>query len=164
MKKVIYFLVLTFVFVTFAKAQMYYEFTLPDLDGNDVSMQKILDKSEIVMLSFWATWCTPCKEEMKKMAELYDKYKSQGFEYVAISVDNQKSVAKVKAFITAQEYSFPVLLDTDKRVFEGYSGKDEMPYSVMLNKKKEIIAVHVGFKTGDEVTIEKEIKEGLNIK
>ena len=101
---------------------------------------------------------------MKKMAELYDKYKSQGFEYVAISVDNQKSVAKVKAFITAQEYSFPVLLDTDKRVFEGYSGKDEMPYSVMLNKKKEIIAVHVGFKTGDEVTIEKEIKEGLNIK
>lgn len=164
MKKVIYFLVLTFVFVTFAKAQMYYEFTLPDLDGNDVSIQKILDKSEIVMLSFWATWCTPCKEEMKKMAELYDKYKSQGFEYVAISVDNQKSVAKVKAFITAQEYSFPVLLDTDKRVFEGYSGKDEMPYSVMLNKKKEIIAVHVGFKTGDEVTIEKEIKEGLNIK
>lgn len=164
MKKVICLLVLTFVFVTFAKAQMYYEFTLPDLDGNDVSMQKILDKSEIVMLSFWATWCTPCKEEMKKMAELYDKYKSQGFEYVAISVDNQKSVAKVKAFITAQEYSFPVLLDTDKRVFEGYSGKDEMPYSVMLNKKKEIIAVHVGFKTGDEVTIEKEIKEGLNIK
>ena len=164
MKKVICLLVLTFVFVTFAKAQMYYEFTLPDLDGNDVSIQKILDKSEIVMLSFWATWCTPCKEEMKKMAELYDKYKSQGFEYVAISVDNQKSVAKVKAFITAQEYSFPVLLDTDKRVFEGYSGKDEMPYSVMLNKKKEIIAVHVGFKTGDEVTIEKEIKEGLGIK
>lgn len=164
MKKVIYLLVLTFVFVTLAKAQMYYEFTLPNLDGNDVSIQKILDKSEIVMLSFWATWCTPCKEEMKKMAELYDKYKSQGFEYVAISVDNQKSVAKVKAFITAQEYSFPVLLDTDKRVFEGYSGKDEMPYSVMLNKKKEIIAVHVGFKTGDEVTIEKEIKEGLNIK
>lgn len=164
MKKVICLLVLTFVFVTFAKAQMYYEFTLPDLDGNDVSIQKILDKSEIVMLSFWATWCTPCKEEMKKMAELYDKYKSQGFEYIAISVDNQKSVAKVKAFITAQEYSFPVLLDTDKRVFEGYSGKDEMPYSVMLNKKKEIIAVHVGFKTGDEVTIEKEIKEGLNIK
>ncbi|MFA5010450.1 MAG: TlpA disulfide reductase family protein [Ignavibacteria bacterium] len=164
MKKVICLLVLTFVFVTFAKAQMYYEFTLPDLDGNDVSMQKILEKSEIVMLSFWATWCTPCKEEMKKMSELYDKYNSQGFEYVALSVDNQKSVAKVKAFITAQGYSFPVLLDTDKRVFEGYSGKDEMPYSVMLNKKKEIIAVHVGFKTGDEVIIEKEIKEGLNIK
>ena len=164
MKKIISLLVLTFVFVTFAKAQMYYEFTLPDLDGNDVSMQKILDKSEVVMLSFWATWCTPCKEEMKKMSDLYEKYKSQGFEYVALSVDNQKSVSKVKAFITAQGYTFPVLLDTDKRVFEGYSGKDEMPYSVLLNKKKEIIAVHIGFKTGDEVTIEKEIKEGLGIK
>ncbi len=164
MKKVIFLLLSFFAFVTFTKAQMYYEFTLPDLDGNDVSMQKILEKSDVVMLSFWATWCTPCKEEMKKMADLYEKYKLQGFEYVALSVDNQKSVSKVKAFITAQGYSFPVLLDTDKRVFEGYSGKDEMPYSVMLNKKKEIIAVHVGFKTGDEVIIEKEIKEGLGIK
>ncbi|MFA7360464.1 MAG: TlpA disulfide reductase family protein [Candidatus Kapaibacterium sp.] len=164
MKKVIFILLSFFAFVTFAKAQMYYEFTLPDLDGNDVSMQKILDKSDVVMLSFWATWCTPCKEEMKKMSDLYEKYKSQGFEYVALSVDNQKSVSKVKAFITAQGYSFPVLLDTDKRVFEGYSGRDEMPYSVLLNKKKEIIAVHVGFKTGDEVIIEKEIKEGLGIK
>ena len=164
MKKVIFILLSFFAFVTFAKAQMYYEFTLPDLDGNDVSMQKFLDKSDVVMLSFWATWCTPCKEEMRKMSDLYEKYKSQGFEYVAISVDNQKSVSKVKAFITAQGYSFPVLLDTDKRVFEGYSGRDEMPYSVLINKNKEVIAVHVGFKTGDEVTIEKEIKEGLGIK
>ena len=164
MKKVIFILLSFFAFVTFAKAQMYYEFTLPDLEGNDVSMQKFLDKSDVVMLSFWATWCTPCKEEMRKMSDLYEKYKTQGFEYVALSVDNQKSVSKVKAFITAQGYSFPVLLDTDKRVFEGYSGRDEMPYSVLINKNKEVIAVHVGFKTGDEVIIEKEIKEGLSIK
>lgn len=164
MKKLISLFFLLFVLVSFAKAQMYYEFTLPDLDGNDVSLQKIIDKSNVVMLSFWATWCTPCKEEMKKMADLYDKYKDKGFEYVALNVDNQKSVAKVKAFITSQGYTFPVLLDTDKHVFEGYSGKDEMPYSVLINKKKEIIAVHIGFKTGDEVTIEKEIKEALDIK
>lgn len=164
MKKTLFLLVLTFALTTFSKAQMYYEFTLPDLDGNDVSLNKMFEKSNLVMLSFWATWCTPCKEEMKKMSDLYEKYKSKGFQYVAMNIDNQKSVAKVKAFITAQGYTFPVLLDTDKKVFEGYSGKDEMPYSVLINKKKEIISVHIGYKTGDDEVIEKEIKSGLDIK
>lgn len=164
MKKTLFILLFVFAFVTISKAQMYYEFTLPDLDGNDVSMSNIVEKSNVVMLSFWATWCTPCKEEMKKMADIYEKYKGQGFEYVALNNDNQKSVSKVKSFITAQGYTFPVLMDTDKKVFEGYSGKDEMPYSVIINKKKEIIAVHTGFKTGDETMIENEIKAALGIK
>jgi cytochrome c biogenesis protein CcmG, thiol:disulfide interchange protein DsbE len=164
MKKSAFLFVLLFAFVSISKAQMYFEFTLPDIDGNDVSMSKILEKSNVVMLSFWATWCTPCKEEMKKMADIYDKYKDKGFTYVALNNDNQKSVSKVKSFIMAQGYTFPVLMDTDKKVFEGYSGKDEMPYSLLINKKKEIIAVHTGFKTGDEKMIEEEIKAALELK
>jgi peroxiredoxin len=164
MKKVLFVLLFVLAFVTLSKAQMYYEFTLPDIDGNDVSMSKIVDKSNVVMLSFWATWCTPCKEEMKKMADIYDKYKSQGFEYIALNNDNQKSASKVKSFIVAQGYTFTVLMDNDKKVFEGYSGKDEMPYSILINKKKEIISVHTGFKTGDEVMLENEIKAALGIK
>jgi peroxiredoxin len=101
---------------------------------------------------------------MKKMSDIYEKYKGQGFEYVALNNDNQKSISKVKSFITAQGYNFTVLMDNDKKVFEGYSGKDEMPYSVIINKKKEIISVHTGFKTGDDVMIENEIKEALGIK
>lgn len=164
MKKLALLFVLLFAFAAISKAQMYFEFTLPDIDGTDVSMSKILDKSNVVMLSFWATWCTPCKEEMKKMNDIYEKYKDKGFTYVALNVDNQKSVSKVKSFVTAQGFAFPVLLDTDKKVFEGYSGKDEMPYSLLINKKKEILAVHTGFKTGDEKMIEEEIKAALELK
>lgn len=164
MKKLALLFVLLFAFVSISKAQMYFEFTLPDIDGNDVSMSQLLDKSNVVMLSFWATWCTPCKEEMKKMADIYEKYKDKGFIYVALNNDNQKSASKVKSFIVAQGYKFPVLLDNDKKVFEGYSGKDEMPYSLLINKKKEIIAVHTGFKTGDEKMIEEEIKAALEQK
>jgi peroxiredoxin len=101
---------------------------------------------------------------MKKLSELNDKYKDQGFTYVAVNVDNQKSASKVKSFIVAQGYNFTVLMDSDKKVFEGYSGKDEMPYSLMINKKKEIISVHTGYKTGDEVMLENEIKAALGIK
>ncbi|MCE1166235.1 MAG: TlpA family protein disulfide reductase [Bacteroidetes bacterium] len=164
MKKAVLVFLFAFLISAVSKAQMYTDFTITDMDGNDVTLSKVLDNSKGVMIGFWATWCSPCKEEMKRLADVYGKYKDQGFEYIAISIDNQKSTAKVKSFITAQGYTFKVCLDPEKRVFESYGGKDEVPYSIMVNKNKEVVSVHVGFKTGDELKIEEEIKSMLGIK
>ncbi|MCX6163776.1 MAG: hypothetical protein NTU73_02755, partial [Ignavibacteriae bacterium] len=76
----------------------------------------------------------------------------------------QKSVCKVVSYINAKSYTFPVVLDTDIKVFEAYSGKDEMPYSLLIGKNKEILSVHTGFKTGDESKIEEEVKTALGLK
>lgn len=140
-------------------SQSYNDFTLPDLDGNDVSLSKLLEKGP-VMISFWATWCSPCKEEMKKLQPIYEKYKAQGFTYLAVNQDNQKSISKVKSFINANGYTFPVVLDPDKNIFEAFSGIG-MPYSLIISQNKNIFAKHLGYVTGDEVKIEKEIKEVL---
>lgn len=140
-------------------SQSYNDFTLPDLDGNDVNLNKLIEKGP-VMISFWATWCTPCKEEMKKLQPVYEKYKDQGFTYLAVNQDNQKSLAKVKSFINANGYTFPVVLDTDKSIFEAYNGIG-MPYSLLIDMNKKIVAKHLGYVTGDEVIIEKEIKDLL---
>lgn len=141
-------------------SQSFNDFNLPDLDGNDLKLSELLEKGP-VMISFWATWCTPCKEEMKKLSPVYEKYKDQGFTYLAINQDNQKSLAKVKSYITANGYNFPVVLDTDKRVFEAYNGIG-IPYSLLIDKNKKIIAKHLGYVTGDEEIIEKEIKDALS--
>jgi thiol-disulfide isomerase/thioredoxin len=117
------------------------------------------------MISFWALWCVPCKEEMKKMNPIYNKYKDQGFEYLAINQDNQKSIAKVKSYIMANDYDFTVLLDTDTKIFEAYGSSDlGIPYSLLINSDKEIVAKHLGYVTGDEVKIEEEIIEVLESK
>jgi len=163
MKKTVLLFVLTLLMTGFIKSQTYSDFTLQDLEGNDVTLSKLLEKGPVFM-SFWATWCSPCKEEMKKVNAIYEKYKDQGFVYLAINQDNQKSVSKVKSFITSQSYNFPVVFDTDKKVFEAYSGKDEMPYALLIGKNKEILSVHTGFKTGDEAKIEEEVKAALGIK
>ena len=164
MKKLLIIAVLIFSLTGVANAQMYSDFTLPDLEGDDVTLSKLFDKSDVVLISFWASWCAPCKEEMRKMNDVYLKYKEKGFDYVALNIDNQKSIAKVKSYIATQDFAFTVLMDTEKRVFEAYGGRDEMPYSLLINKNKEIVAVHVGFKTGDEAKIEEEIKTALGIK
>ena len=79
-----------------------------------------------------------------------------------INQDNQKSIAKVKSFINANNYTFPVVLDLDKHIFEAYSGLG-MPYSLIIDKNKKITAKHLGYVTGDEVKIEEEIKDALKI-
>lgn len=163
MKKVISILFFWMMLYAISPAQTYNDFTLPDVDGTDVSFSSSLEKSKVILIGFWASWCTPCKEEMKKIQDIYEKYKDKGFEYFAINVDNQKSVAKVSAFVKAQGFTFKVLMDTDKRVFETYGGKDEMPYSLMINKNKEVLSVHTGFKSGDEFKIEEEIKSALGL-
>ncbi|MEO8210685.1 MAG: TlpA disulfide reductase family protein [bacterium] len=140
-------------------SQFYNDFEKEDLDGNELKLSTLLEKGP-VMISFWATWCSPCKDEMKKMQPIYEKYKGQGFTYLAINQDNQKSISKVKSFINANGYTFPVVLDLDKHIFEDYLGVG-LPYSLIIDKNKNVIAKHLGYITGDEVKIEQEIKDAL---
>lgn len=157
MKKILAGIFLVIVCCANLSAQTYYEFTSTDLDGNEVSISKLLDKGP-VLIGFWATWCSPCKEEMKEMQKIYEKYKAQGFTYLALNQDNQKSLSKVKPFIESHSYTFPVAFDTDQKIYEGYSGGEDIPYSILIDKNKNIVAVHRGYLTGDEKKIEAEIK------
>ncbi len=62
-------------------------------------------------------------------------------------------------------FTFPVILDTDKKIFEMYGGsEDAVPYYLIIGKDKKILHTHLGYKTGDEKMIEDEIKEALEIK
>ncbi|MBS1517897.1 MAG: TlpA family protein disulfide reductase [Bacteroidetes bacterium] len=159
MKKVLLTGFMLFVITFTINAQSYNNFTLQDLDNNDITLDELI-KQGPVMISFWATWCAPCKEEMKKLQPIYEKYKDQGFTYLAVNQDNQKSIAKVKSFINTNNYTFPVVLDLDKKVFEAYGGIG-MPYSILIDMNKNIAAKHLGYITGDDKKIEKEIQEVL---
>jgi peroxiredoxin len=163
MKK-IYLILLILIPLLITNAQTYSDFTLLDINGDDVTLSKLLERGP-VLISFWASWCNPCKDEMRKMKSIYEKYKSNGFTYLAINQDNQKSIAKVKAFVEAEDFPFPVLLDTDQKVNEAYNGANlGLPYAILVGKNKDILAIHTGYLPGDELTMEKEIKSALGIK
>lgn len=136
------------------------DFDLQDTDGNSVKLSSLRAKGP-VMVQFWATWCVPCKEEMKALNELWTKYKDSGFVYVAVSIDDIKSTAKVKPFIEAKGYKFPVVFDTDQNVFNSYGGQNP-PFSVFLNKKGEVIKTYTGYLSGDDSKLDDDIKNALN--
>ena len=65
------------------------DFTLPDLNGNKVSLSDFEGKT--VLLTFWASWCPTCRTENKHLAKIYPKYKDKGFEILAVSLDRSRT-------------------------------------------------------------------------
>ncbi len=134
-------------------------FKLVNLDGKYVELNNETGNGPI-LLSFWATWCKPCLEEMVEYNKIYEQYKDQGFKLFAISTDTEKSVAKVKPYVKSKGYNFPVLLDTNSEAARKYYAQ-QMPYTVILDKSGNIVYSHLGYMKGDEQKVEKLITELL---
>ncbi|HEY6906540.1 MAG TPA: TlpA disulfide reductase family protein [Ignavibacteriaceae bacterium] len=136
------------------------DFKLENIDGKYVSLKDELGDGP-VLLSFWATWCKPCIEEMTKYKDIYSEYKDKGLKILAISTDDERTVAKVKPFVRSKNYPFPVLLDTNSDVARKFYAQN-IPYSVLIDKKGNIIYTHLGYMKGDELKMKNKIDELIN--
>ncbi|MEE8413457.1 MAG: TlpA disulfide reductase family protein [Dehalococcoidales bacterium] len=128
------------------KGDMAPDFTLTDLDGNQVSLSDFRGKT--VFLNFWATWCPPCRAEMPEMAAVYQEYTDK--EVVIIGIDIQEPAETVRQFVQDQGYSWTFLLDTSGMVTADYEIV-AIPTSFFLDKEGIIRAVNVNAMTKREI-------------
>ncbi|MBR9978252.1 MAG: TlpA family protein disulfide reductase [Bacteroidetes bacterium] len=164
MKNIIFFAALMLSFIGQAAAQdlSSVDFRLRDIDGKDFSFQKYLaevreaGEKGAVLISFWAMWCEPCKQEMKAFVPIFEKYKDRNFHLLAINNDNPRSLAKVKAYVRAQKLPYQFLLDPNSEVFKKLNGQS-LPYSLMLDQDGRLIEKRTGYFAGDEKEIEEDI-------
>ncbi len=117
-----------------------------------------LGAGKVTIVSFWATWCVPCKQEMSAIHPIYDKLKANGVEYIAVSIDNTKTMSKVGSFITSKGYNFPVLLDPNSELFRSVNGT-QVPYTLVFGADGKLASKHDGYLAGDEAKLEKEVME-----
>ena len=110
------------------------DFTLKDITNKKVNLKSF--RGKVVMLNFWATWCTPCRMEMPSMEKLHQQFKDKGF--VIISVASGDSREEVSSFMKEYRLTFPALLDNDYEVSDEYKVW-AVPTTYFLNKKGEII-------------------------
>ena len=106
-------------------------FRLMDLEGEVHSLAAYQGK--VVFLNFWATWCGPCKVEMPAMEALYQVFRSQGMEILAVSVDQQGAVV-TRPFKEAMGLSFPILHDSDYQVGLIY-GARTLPMTYLIDRQ-----------------------------
>jgi len=129
-------------------------FTLTSLSGQQAALSQY--KGQVIMVNFWATWCGPCQQEMPLLEQMYKKYKPAGFTLIGVNVD--KEAPPVKELLARKPVSFPVLLDPANQVSKAYH-VDEMPSSVIIDRKGEIRYIHRGYRPGDENEYQDRIRQ-----
>ena len=140
------------------------ESTIPDLkvrllNGSSTTLHK-LSQDGPLLIDFWATWCVPCKKVMKYLNEYHEEYANDNFKVLMINTDTPRSLAKVRGFIKSQDYSFNVGMDPNKVLSKKLNGMI-MPTLILVDKGGVIKWRHQGYVAGEEIEIEKQIKQIL---
>ena len=117
------------------------DFTLKDLDGYDVSLSSFSGKT--VLLNFWATWCPYCRKERAELNDLHRKYYDK--DLVIISIAWDKSLEKVRQYISKNPVDFLVLSDSDGEVSESY-GVRALPTNFLIDRDGRIRNKYSGYR------------------
>ncbi len=131
------------------------DFKLKTSDGTTVQLSKLHGK--VVLVNFWATWCGPCRKEIPDFLEVYEQYKSLGFEIVGVALD-EEGWNVINPFVERYKITYPIVIGTGKTV-EAYGNFDAIPTSFFVDRKGNIVDQHTGLLTKKQ--LEKKLKELL---
>ena len=117
------------------------EFTLTDLSGKTWTFSEL--RGKVVLVNFWATWCPPCRKEMPDLEALYGRFGAKGFVVLGIS---DEEATKVEPFIRERKISFPVLLDSGRKVNEMFV-VEGIPKSFVYDREGKLVAQSIDMRT-----------------
>lgn len=135
------------------------DITISTLQGKPVNIQNYVTKGKITVLSFWATWCSPCKRELDAVSELLPGWvKDYNTQLIAISIDNARALTQVKPIIEEKGWKFEVLIDS-KQALQQALNFQAIPQTFVVDTEGNIVYQHEGYTPGDELELEKVIKK-----
>ena len=115
---------------------------LKDLSGNKQKLDSLL--GSIAVVSFWATWCAPCRDELPRLSKLAQEYSPSGVRFVAISIDEPKDRAKVAPYVAEQKLAMDIWVGGDTDMMARVGLGDIVPGTIILNQQGEIIGRIMG--------------------
>jgi cytochrome c biogenesis protein CcmG/thiol:disulfide interchange protein DsbE len=127
--------------------------------GQKVVLEKLLEQGPVV-ISFWATWCHPCQEELQHLQGFYQVYADSGIGFLAVSIDEARNRQKVISQLSGKKITLPVVLDPEQEAMKAF-GLTDVPGLFILDRQGNVIYRHLGYKPGDELMLEEEIKKAI---
>jgi len=120
------------------------------LDGTSFNIKALENNGKPIVISFWATWCKPCKKELNNIAEVYEDWQDEtGVKLVAVSIDDSRSMNRVLPYVNSSGWEYEVYLDPNSELKRAM-GVSTVPHTFLLNGEKKIVWQHRGYVDGDE--------------
>lgn len=157
-----------FAFVTLCFFNTFAQKSLPDvsikdLKGQTISIKQLAETYQPTIISFWATWCKPCLQEINAIVENLEEWqKETNVKFIAISVDDSRSKARVPIFVNSKKWDFEVYIDENGDLQRALNVLN-VPHTFILDTNGKIIYQHTSYASGDEETyidIVRKLKKG----
>lgn len=161
MKIIQFFTLFSCIFLTSFSTETARKFPTMDvkeMNGNTVSTAEFINNNKITIVSFWASWCKPCKLELDAIAEIYpDWVEDYDVELVAITIDNARGLSKVPSIVSSKGWEYRILSDSNQDLQRALNFQS-IPQTFLLDKAGNIVFEHNGYQSGNEFELEDEIK------
>ncbi len=131
-------------------------FVLPDLSGNDVSLDDF--EGKVVILDLWATWCPPCRKEIPFLVSLHEEYKDQGLVVIGIGLDDS-GASVIAPFVEANDVTYTILIG-NRTIGRDYK-VSSIPMTLTIDRDGRVAAKDVGFTPSMEGAMRARVEELL---
>ena len=129
------------------------------LENQNFDTKNISNDGKPIIISFWATWCSPCKRELNAIAEEYEEWVEEtGVKLIAISIDDSRNTAKVAPYVNGQDWDYEVYLDPNGDLKRALN-VNNVPHTFLLNSNNEIVWQHNSYSPGDEDQLYDRVKK-----
>ena len=132
------------------------------LNGKYAKLHDFL-KDGPMIIDFWATWCEPCKKQMRYLDLFHNHFKKLGFKVLTVNTDTPKSMSKVKPYVRTKGFEFNVAVDPNSQIKKKLKIQ-QMPTTIIVDQDGTVVYRHKGYVPGDEVGILKAITQLLDKK
>ncbi|OJW79472.1 MAG: hypothetical protein BGO69_12095 [Bacteroidetes bacterium 46-16] len=138
---------------------------LPSTQVKDVNTSKkvafneTFEQGKVTLVSFWATWCVPCKKEIKNIQKkLPDWKKEVDFNYETVSIDESRNEGLVRSYAKMQGWEFPFYIDPNSDLKRSLNFQS-VPFTIIIDKNGKVAYMHSGYEEGGEEEVFAKVKE-----
>ncbi len=151
--------ILALAFAVQASAQSIPSVNLKDVNGKTHNTAALVGQGKPVIVSFWATWCSPCKRELNNYMEYIEEWQENyGVSLIAVSIDDQRTANRVGPYINSVEWPYQVLLDPN-RDFARTMQVTNVPHTFIIDGTGKIVWQNNNYSDGDEEEVEEVLRK-----
>ncbi|MES2478603.1 MAG: TlpA family protein disulfide reductase [Bacteroidota bacterium] len=149
----------------FASATLWAQSELPNTSikdvksGKKIAFNQTFEKGKVTVVSFWATWCAPCKKEIVNVRRKIGEWKKEAdFNYMTVSIDESRAEGLVRSYAISQGWDFPYYQDSNSDLKRSLNFQN-VPFTIIVDKNGKVAWMHTGYEEGGENEVFAKVKE-----